>query len=99
RLSRGFRMRTPMSWVRQRVDRISLAMLLSLSVLIDPATAAFDGDLDAHAKVRQLFDVRTTMRDGIELSADVWLPLASGRYPVILVRTPYLKTEGLKRFP
>ena len=39
------------------------------------------------------------MRDGITLSADIWLPLPEGRYPVILMRTPYLKTMALLRFP
>jgi putative CocE/NonD family hydrolase len=32
------------------------------------------------------------MRDGVKLAADVWLPDAPGRYPVLLARTPYMKT-------
>jgi putative CocE/NonD family hydrolase len=35
------------------------------------------------------FDVRIPMRDGTELSADIYRPDAEGRFPVILVRTPY----------
>ena len=42
--------------------------------------------------VGRLFDVRTPMRDGIELSADVWLPDGDMRSPLILIRTPYLKS-------
>lgn len=38
------------------------------------------------------FDVRVPMRDGITLSADIYRPKAAGTYPVILSRTPYLKT-------
>lgn len=38
------------------------------------------------------FDRRVPMRDAITLSADVYRPDDNGRYPVILVRTPYLKT-------
>lgn len=41
---------------------------------------------------RTLWDVRTPMRDGVELSADIHLPperLAGGPYPLVLVRTPY----------
>src|SRR5690349_10358647 len=38
------------------------------------------------------FDVRVPMRDGVELSADVYRPKDDGRYPVIVQRTPYLKT-------
>lgn len=33
------------------------------------------------------------MRDGIELSSDVWLPKGKGPYPLILLRTPYLKVS------
>ncbi|MDT9600616.1 CocE/NonD family hydrolase [Sphingosinicella rhizophila] len=35
------------------------------------------------------------MRDGVELSSDVWMPEAAGRYPVILIRTPYVKTDPM----
>lgn len=38
------------------------------------------------------FDRRVAMRDGVELSADVYRPKGDGRYPVVLLRTPYLKT-------
>jgi putative CocE/NonD family hydrolase len=44
--------------------------------------------------VRIEFDQRVPMRDGITLSADVFLPAAPAadqRYPTILMRTPYLK--------
>jgi uncharacterized protein len=45
--------------------------------------------------VRSEFGVMIPMRDGVRLAADVWLPEAPGRYPVLLARTPYMKT-GLK---
>jgi hypothetical protein len=45
--------------------------------------------------VRAEFGVMIPMRDGVKLAADVWLPDSPGRYPVLLARTPYLKT-GLK---
>ncbi len=51
------------------------------------------------AQIRQQFDLRIPMRDGVKLSADVWLPLADGKYPAILVRLPYLKTMPLANFP
>jgi len=35
------------------------------------------------------YDQRARMRDGVSLSADVFRPDAPGRFPVILVRTPY----------
>ena len=49
------------------------------------------------AEGRILFDQRVPMRDGVTLSADVYLPPASGldgeRYPVVLMRTPYVKAQ------
>jgi putative CocE/NonD family hydrolase len=34
-------------------------------------------------------NLQVPMRDGVLLSADVWRPAAEGRFPVILIRTPY----------
>jgi uncharacterized protein len=52
-------------------------------------------------EVKVEFDRRIPMRDGVTLSADVYRPDAPGRFPVILSRTPYLKTprdkESLER--
>ena len=42
------------------------------------------------------FNVRVKMRDGVELSADIYRPEAEGRFPVILNRTPYTKTGSVK---
>ena len=39
--------------------------------------------------VRFEHNIRTPMRDGVELSADIYRPDAEGRFPTILVRTPY----------
>jgi putative CocE/NonD family hydrolase len=38
--------------------------------------------------------VNVTMRDGVNLRADIYRPKADGRYPVILERTPYNRTGG-----
>lgn len=43
-------------------------------------------------KVRCLFDVPVPMRDGINLSADIFLPAEAGPYPAILMRTCYDNT-------
>jgi putative CocE/NonD family hydrolase len=51
------------------------------------------------ADITQRFDVRMPMRDGVELSADMWMPAAEGRYPTILIRTPYIKTTTRHQFP
>jgi len=62
-------------------------------IVLYPLFSSFLG-----AQTRQQFDVRIPMRDGVKLSADVWLPQADNKYPAILIRIPYLKTMPLK-FP
>ena len=47
---------------------------------------------------RQIFGLETTMRDGVKLVSDVWLPAGPGPFPVILVRTPYIRTEPSLHF-
>jgi len=44
------------------------------------------------SQVRSERGVLIPMRDGVKLSADIWLPEAPGRYPVLVARTPYTKT-------
>lgn len=44
--------------------------------------------------VRIQWDHRIPMRDGVEISADVYFPEESGRYPAIVIRTPYGKTDN-----
>ena len=40
-------------------------------------------------KIRALYDQRSPMRDGVELSADVYMPAEDGPVPALLIRTPY----------
>ncbi len=42
-----------------------------------------------HFNVNRRLDVKVPMRDGVNLSADVYLPDAAGPFPVVLMRTPY----------
>jgi len=44
---------------------------------------------DSPPTSRMLFAVRTAMRDGVNLVSDIWLPKEPGRYPALLVRLPY----------
>ena len=39
------------------------------------------------AEVRNIFDARVPMRDGVELSADIWLPAQKEKHPALLIRT------------
>src|SRR5499427_9133787 len=45
-----------------------------------------------------LKDVSVEMRDGVTLLADVWLPRAKGRFPVLVYRTPYGKADAPKQW-
>ncbi|MCY4109431.1 MAG: CocE/NonD family hydrolase [Chloroflexi bacterium] len=42
---------------------------------------------------RMDLDVRVPMRDGVELSSDIYLPDSPGQYPALLNRTPYSNNE------
>ncbi len=42
--------------------------------------------------VRMNWDVRVPMRDGVTLSTDIYRPKSEGKYPAIVIRTPYGKT-------
>ena len=54
--------------------------------------------VSAQEQVRAEFGVMSPMRDGIELSSDIWFPQEQGAHPAILVRTPYLKTMSFGDF-
>jgi predicted acyl esterase len=54
-------------------------------------SAADDKAAGSGLDARLEFNVRVPMRDGVTLSADVYRPVAEGKYPVILLRTPYNK--------
>src|SRR5216684_7268452 len=64
---------------------VFVASLLSLA-LIAPAVIAAE-----NYEIEVLRNVEAKMRDGVTLRADVYRPKAEGRYPVLLVRTPYDK--------
>ena len=55
---------------------------------VDDAVAVDGGAM----RVVVEFDQRVRMRDGVELSADVYRPESPGHYGTILMRTPYTKS-------
>jgi len=61
-----------------------LSVLLSLQTIL-AAEKTFE--------VAVRTEVKVPMRDGVELSANIFLPKAEGRYPVILIRSPYGKGD------
>lgn len=71
---------------RRSLVLAALAAGTALLTLL-PSTRA--SSADAKYEVVRQYDVRVPMRDGVELSADVYRPDAPGKFPVILMRTPY----------
>ena len=49
----------------------------------------------AQNKVRKQSDIRVMMPDGVSLATDVYVPMGDGRYPAILIRTPYGRSNPL----
>jgi uncharacterized protein len=47
--------------------------------------------------IEKTLHARVRMRDGVHLDSSIFLPAASGRYPTILLRTPYGKGSDLPR--
>ena len=39
--------------------------------------------------VEMRLNIKTPMRDGVNLSSDIYLPKAQGKFPTVLMRTPY----------
>ena len=73
--------------------RTFLVATVSALAAVLPLPIAFDS-IAAQTDVRQRFGISTPMRDGVELVSDLWLPGEEGRYPTVLVRTPYLKAKA-----
>jgi predicted acyl esterase len=73
------------NWAQRTGAAFSLCVALALFSTPSSLHAADD------APFRAQFGVHTPMRDGINLSSDIWMPSVAGRYPSILVRVPYEK--------
>ncbi|MFC3050690.1 CocE/NonD family hydrolase [Kordiimonas pumila] len=65
--------------------------VLAAEVKAPEAPAPYEGT--------QKFGIRTPMRDGVELVSDMWMPDDGAKYPVILIRTPYEKTQPFGQYP
>jgi putative CocE/NonD family hydrolase len=73
------------------VRRCLICVLISLPI----AAAAPTGKTTATTSIVARYDVAVPMRDGVRLSANVFRPGEGGRYPAILLRTPYGKGEAI----
>jgi putative CocE/NonD family hydrolase len=75
------------------IRQLLLAVVVGL-LLYSPALAQTDQGSDK-ASIKIDFNQKIRMRDGVELSADVYRPDTTGKFPCILNRTPYLKSSEL----
>jgi hypothetical protein len=72
------------------MEMIVKRIVLSIPALCFMALLFWPGSSSASlAEIRILRHCEVPMRDGVRLYADVYLPRAEGRYPVLVVRTPY----------
>jgi predicted acyl esterase len=62
------------------------ALVLASCVVLPP--------LGAQATVRVDTGLAVTMRDGVVLRADLYRPPGAGRFPVLVYRTPYGRTDS-----
>jgi putative CocE/NonD family hydrolase len=71
------------------VKQVIAGLVAAATMASTGSTAGAQASEAAREPIRHIEGVHTTMRDGVDLVADVWLPEAEGRYPVILMRSPY----------
>ena len=66
---------------------------LTVLMVVTSCLTALAAELSAPTyNVKIEFSTRVKMRDGVELSVDIYRPDSDGRFPVILSRTPYNKS-------
>src|SRR5712691_6430528 len=76
------------SKVGDRSVRVCVAFVLGAlgtAISVPPGLAAESHEVTVER------NVAAKMRDGVTLRADIYRPKADGKYPVLLVRTPYDK--------
>ena len=79
---------------------VAIAFACAAAVMSAPAGAQHDPSRhydearlsQPQYKVRMDHNVKIKMRDGVELSTDLYFPDAPGKYPVVFTRTPYNNT-------
>jgi len=72
---------------RNVIRRVVVCLALVSCCLLSGSILAADAVYEVEVRA----DVKIPMGDGVALSANVFLPKAEGRFPALLVRTPYGK--------
>ena len=68
------------------MNRRALPFLAAALALLVPAVLGQTGNRTSATELR---DLQVPMRDGTHLATDVFLPAPGGRFPTVLLRTPY----------
>src|SRR5438445_13706664 len=80
------------NWARRWVVFASSLALLLSGVFSSAETKSGDKPGDLRLEINK----RVPMRDGVSLSADVYRPASSGKFPALLMRTYWGKHESGK---
>ncbi len=48
--------------------------------------------------VKTIIGQETPLRDGVKLVSDIWLPQEDGKYPVVMIRTPYGRSAAYMNY-
>src|SRR6185437_9320499 len=75
-------------WAVARASTLCAISFLIAGAEVGPAAAQQKGPAGSAASV-SCSVVMVSMRDGVKLATEVYRPARSGKYPVILVRSPY----------
>src|SRR5689334_6808514 len=62
-----------------------------LCLLLIGAASAAGYERPVTERIRIISNIAIPMRDGVKLYADLYRPAREGRFPVLIVRTPYGK--------
>lgn len=72
-----------------KIQKASLVFLVLICIV--PFFCFAQGSSQPTFEVIEKLDVKVSMRDGVMLSTDLYLPDSPDRFPVLLMRTPYGK--------
>jgi uncharacterized protein len=77
--------------------RFALFLKFGAALVLCLCAQDLQGQTTRKGLTADLLDLNVPMRDGVRLTADVYRPAASGRWPAVLVRTPYSRHSATAR--
>ena len=92
------RLHPPIETTQERLPtRTMMIAAIWLTVSVLPGELRHTEAADARHEIKVQKDVMVPMRDGVKLATDIYLPAkdgepVEGRFPVVLIRTPYGKS-------